>query len=284
MRDRVFSFGIDDPRYPAALRDLKEPPPHVWAIGDLSTLAAPGVAIVGTRRATAYGERIARELASSLARAGACVVSGMARGIDGVAHAAALEVGGRTAAVLGTGVDIAYPASHRPLHRRIADAGVLLSEMPLGAHSGRWTFPRRNRIIAALAQLTIVVEAPSRSGALNTGDHARDLDRVVAAVPGPIDSPQSAGCNELIRDGAQIITSVADALALIGLTPPARGNTEPTEPDERAVWRVLSHGAADLDTLCHEAALPVQRCLAAITALELRGVIECALTGEVQRR
>jgi DNA processing protein len=142
----------------------------------------------------------------------------------------------------------------------------------------------RNRIIAALAQLTIVVEAPTRSGALSTSGHALELNRTIAAVPGAIDSPQSAGCNKLISEGAQIITSVADALSLMGLTPPARGNTEPTEPDERAVWRVLSRGAADVDTLCHDAALPVHRCLAAITALELRGVIECALTGEVQRR
>jgi DNA processing protein len=208
----------------------------------------------------------------------------MARGIDGVAHVAALDVGGRTAAVLGTGVDIAFPAGHRALHRRIANTGLLLSEMPPGAHCHGGSFLQRNRLIAALSDLTIIVEAPLRSGALRTSEDARRLNREVAAVPGPIDSPQSAGCNLLVRDGAQIITSVADALQLVGLTPPARGNKEPDQPDERAVWRALSHGAADLDTLCHRAALPAQRCLVAITALELRGVIECALTGEIHRR
>ena len=284
MRDRIYSVGRDDPRYPAALLDLTDAPAQLWAIGDLDVLAPPIVAIVGTRRATVYGERITRELSASLARAGACIVSGMARGIDGVAHIAALEVNGRTAAVLGTGVDVAYPPSHRALHRRIAASGLLLSEMPIGAHCHGGSFLQRNRLIAALAQLTIIVEAPERSGALRTGSFAEELHRTVAAVPGPIDSPQSVACNLLVRDGAQIITSVADALQLAGLTPPARGNTEPDQPDERAVWRALSDGAADLDTLCHRAALPVQRCLVAITSLELRGVIECALTGEIHRR
>lgn len=284
VRERILTVGIDDPRYPHSLRELTEPPAQLWVIGDLAALMPPVVAVVGTRRATPYGERITRELSASLARAGASVVSGMARGIDGAAHVAALDVGGRTAAVLGTGVDVVYPAGHRALHRRIAGTGVLISEMPPGARCHGGSFILRNRIIAALAQLTIVVEAPFGSGALKTSGFAEELNRTVAAVPGPIDSPQSAGSNQLVRDGAQIITSVADALALIGLTPPARGNTEPTEPDENAVWRALSHGAADLDTLCHRCALPVQRCLVAITALELRGVIECALTGEVHRR
>jgi DNA processing protein len=284
VRDRVYTVGRDDLRYPAGLLDLTDAPARLWAIGTLDALAPPVVAIVGTRRATVYGERITRELAASLARAGACIVSGMARGIDGVAHVAALEAGGRTAAVLGTGVDVAYPAGHRALHRRIASSGLLLSEMPIGAHCHGGSFLQRNRLIAALAQVIIIVEAPAKSGALKTGGFAEQLNRTVAAVPGPIDSPQSFGCNLLVRDGAQIITSVADALQLAGLTPPARGNTEPDEPDERAVWRALSDGAADLDTLCHRAALPAQRCLVAITALELRGVIECALTGEIHRR
>jgi DNA processing protein len=284
VRELIYTFGSDDPRYPAAFLDLTDAPARLWAIGNLDVLAPPVVAIVGTRRATGYGERITRELSASLARAGACIVSGMARGIDGVAHVAALDVGGRTAAVLGTGVDIAYPAGHRALHRRIASAGLLLSEMPVGAPCHGGSFLHRNRLIAALAQVTIIVEAPVQSGALKTGGCAEQLNRTVAAVPGPIDSPQSAGCNLLVRDGAQIITSVADALQLAGLTRPARGNTEPDEPDERAVWRALSDGAADLDTLCNRASLPAQRCLVAITALELRGVIECALTGEIHRR
>jgi len=277
-------IGTGDAAYLAALRELPDPPERLWAIGNLELLALPIVAIVGTRRATSYGERVTRELAGALARAGACVMSGMARGIDGVAHNAALESSGRTIAVLGTGVDIAYPTGHRPLHRRIAREGLLLSELPLGAHAHGGSFPQRNRLIAALARLTIVVEAPRKSGALNTAQHAHDLGRDVGAVPGPIDSPQSEGCNNLLRDGAQVITSAEDALALVGLTPPLRSQRDLDDPDQLSVWSVLADGASDLDALCHRSSLPVQRCLAAVTALELRGAIECCLTGEIRRR
>jgi DNA processing protein len=273
-----------DADYPRALLDLPQPPSTIWRIGDLDVLSRPVVAIVGTRKATAYGERVTRELAGALARAGACVVSGMALGIDGVAHKAALEARGKTAAVLGTGVDIAYPPSHRALHARIASEGLLLSELPPGAHSHGGSFPKRNRLIAALARLTIIVEAPVRSGALYTANDATDMNRDVGVVPGPIDSPKSEGSNDLLRDGAQPIVSAADALALLGLTAPVRTLIEPDDPDQSRVWRALKEGPADLDILCHRASLPVQRCLAAVTALELNGSIECALTGEVRRR
>lgn len=273
-----------DADYPASLIDLSEPPPVLWCIGDTSALDRPVVAIVGTRRSTSYGERITKELSGALARAGACVVSGMARGIDGVAHVAALDAGGATAAVLGTGVDIAYPPSHRSLYKRIAASGVLLSELPPGAHSHGGSFRERNRIIAALARLTIVVEAPVKSGALWTARFALDLHRDLAIVPGPIDSPQCEGSNLLMRDGAHPITSVADALSLLQLTPPVRTLHDPADPDQSRVWKALREGAADLDTLCHRSSLPVHRCLAAVTALELSGTIECALTGEIRRR
>lgn len=279
---RAIAFGDAD--YPAALNDLPDPPPVLWCVGDLSVLNRTVVAIVGTRRSTAYGERMARELAGTLARAGACVISGMARGIDGIAHTAVLDARGLTGAVLGTGVDLVYPPSHRALYRRIEASGVLLSELQPGAHSHGGSFLRRNRLIAALAKVTIVVEAPVKSGALKTAEIARELQRDVAAVLGPIDSPQSEGSNLLFRDGAQPITSVADALSLAGLTPPVRTLRQPADPDQCRVWLALRDGAADLDTLCHRAALPVQRCLAAVTALELNGSIECALTGEIRRR
>lgn len=273
-----------EPDYPAPLEELPQPPERLWWMGDRSVLELPCVAIVGTRRATAYGERITRELAGALARAGACVISGMARGIDGVAHVAALDAHGKTVAVLGTGVDVAYPPSHRALHARIAGHGMLLSELPPGAHSHGGSFPKRNRLIAALARLTIIVEAPIKSGALITAERATDLHRDVGVVPGPIDSPQSEGSNLLLRDGAHPITSAADALALMGLTPAVHTLVDPKDPDQERVWHALRQGPTDLDTLCHRAALPVQRCLTAVTALELSGSIECALTGEVRRR
>lgn len=275
---------LDDDAYPAPLRDLPDPPPALFAVGDLGMLEGPAVAVVGTRRATAYGERVTREIAGALSHAGMMIVSGLARGIDGRAHLAALEAHGRTAAVLGTGVDVAYPAAHRALHAEIAARGVLLSEELPGDRATGGSFPRRNRIIAALAQATIVVEAPARSGALITAERALDLGRTVAAVPGPIDSPQSAGSNELLRDGATVIASVADALTLAGVTPPLPRESTPGTPAERAVWDALGDGALDLDTLAARSALPARDCLAAVTTLELAGAIECALTGEIRRR
>lgn len=276
---------IGDERYPAALLDLRSPPRVLWAIGDLVVLRAPVVAIVGTRKATPYGARATHEIAGALARAGACVISGMARGIDGIAHTAALDVRGRTVAVLGTGVDIAYPAGHRPLHARIREHGLLLSEELPGAHAGPGSFPKRNRLIAALASITIVVEAGVKSGALITAEHALELGRTVAAVPGPIDAPQSAGTNTLLRDGATVIADVADALQLAGLTPRARRpDPEVASSAELAVWVALGDGALDVDTLTVRSGLPARECLAAVTTLELNGAIECGLTGEVRRR
>jgi DNA processing protein len=239
---------------------------------------------VGTRDPSSYAERVTRELCGALARAGAAVVSGMARGIDAAAHRAALDAGGRTAAVLGTGIDVPYPAANAALHAAIARRGLLLSEHAPGERATAGSFPRRNRIIAALAQVTIVVEAGAKSGALITAGHALDLGRVVAAVPGPIDSPRSAGSNELLRDGAVVIASVADAVALLGLERPAAAPRAEVQGDERLVWDALSGGPLDLDTLTARCALPARRCMAAVSALELSGSIEGAMTGEIRRR
>lgn len=256
----------------------------LWSLGDAGTAAPPVIAIVGTRAASAYGERVTRELSGALARAGACIASGMARGIDAAAHRAALDAGGRTVAVLGTGVDIAYPAAHRALHAAIARRGLLLSERAPGDRAGPGSFPSRNRIIAALADVVLVVEAGRKSGALITASAALELGRTVAAVPGPIDDPRSEGSNELLRDGAVVVASAADVLALAGLTPPPRGPAADAGPDERAVWDALARGPADLDTLAARSRLPARRCMAAVTALEIAGAVECAMTGEVRRR
>lgn len=285
---RLIASGED--AYPLRLGELHDPPPVLFAIGALECLREPCVAIVGTRRATSYGERVTFEVAGALARAGVTVISGMARGIDGVAHRAALAAGGRTVAVLGTGVDVAYPIEHRALHAEIADRGLLLSEELPGDRASGGSFPKRNRIIAALATALIVIEAPHRSGALITATHALELNRIIAAVPGPIDVPQSAGSNLLLRDGAIIIAEVADALALVGATGPAAlacaRDEAPsfTDPGQRAVWSALESPACDLDALAARASLPARKCLAAVSALELAGAIECALTGEIRRR
>ncbi len=277
-------LGPTHPDYPAGLRDLPDPPSSLWTVGDLSMVVPPVVAIVGTRRATPYGERITRELASALARAGVCIASGLARGIDATAHRAALAEGGRTLAVLGTGVDVPYPVGHRALHGEIADRGLLLSERPPGSRAVRGCFPRRNRLIAALAKVTIVVEAGALSGALITARHALELGRDVAAVPGPIDAPASVGSNALLRDGAIVIAAVADAMMLAGVTPAARRPRVVPEGDERVVWDALGGGPLELDSLVAATALPAARCLVAVTALELAGSVECELTGEIRRR
>jgi DNA processing protein len=156
--------------------------------------------------------------------------------------------------------------------------------MPPGEHSGPGSFPRRNRIIAGLASLTIVVEAPERSGALITSRRALDIGRDVAAVPGPIDSPQSYGPNELLREGAHPITSVAEAMRLAGLALPVRVSPQLSGENETRIWAALESTAASLDELCGRVALPVAQCLSAVSALEVRGIVECAMTGEIRRR
>jgi DNA processing protein len=267
------------------LRDLPDSPSVLYVDGHGEWLdEGPVVGIVGTRAATVYGERVTREIAAQLARAGALVLSGMARGIDGAAHRGALGAGGRSGAVLGTGIDIAYPAAHRSLHAELCERGVVVTELPPGEKATGGSFPERNRIIAALSDLVIVIEAGEKSGALITASRALELGCVVAAVPGPIDSPQSAGSNELLRDGAQLIASAADALALVGLTAPPRAPAIDVSGVERVVWDALSRGALDLDALASRTALPARELMAAVTRLELSGAVECALTGEVRRR
>jgi DNA processing protein len=186
-------------------------------------------------------------------------------------------------AVLGTGVEVVYPRGHARLQATIAERGLLVSELAPqnAAHGG--SFPRRNRIIAALAAVTVVVEAGVRSGALITATHALELGRTVAAVPGPIDVPQAQGSNELLRDGALLIASIADAVTLLGLDAPIRRVDIPVDGAERKVWDALGMGAADLDTLCARVALPVHEGMAAVSALELRGLVQCTLTGEIRR-
>ena len=255
-------------------------------MGSVSALSQPRVAIVGTRDSTAYGERIARTLTRSLVRAGVSVISGMARGIDGAAHRTAIEEGGNTVAVLGTGIDVPYPVGHRQLHRAIAKRGLVVSENPPGMRAHEGAFPKRNRIIAALAPVTIVVEAGFRSGALNTASQALELGRVVAAVPGPIDSERSGGSNQLLRDGAVFIAAPDDALALLGVSAAKEvAEAMPTLPEsEQKVWDALKHGLTEMDSLPPATGLTMAECLAAVTSLEILGLVECSLAGEIRRR
>jgi DNA processing protein len=276
----------DSARYPGELLSLGEDAPDkLFARGNPDLLdVQPRVAIVGTRRATPYGIRVTRELTTVLVRAGACIVSGMASGIDGVAHRTALDLDGTTIAVLGTGLDQVYPRSHRILQQQIAARGLLLTELEAHEHGMPFTFIHRNRIIAALAKLVIVVEAPEQSGALSTAECAERIGRVVGAVPGPIDQPQSVGANTLLLHNAQPILSAAHALALVGLSPPARVPRSGPDGPEGKVWSALSRGAMDMDSLATATGLPAAECLAVVTRLELAGSVECELTGAIRRR
>lgn len=207
--------------YPSSLDALEDPPVVLFAHGDRALATRAAVALVGSRDCTPYGRRVVREIARRLAGHGVVVVSGLATGIDAEAHAATLAARGGTIAVLGTGVDVAYPASNEQLQRQVARDGLLLSELFPGRRAHAGAFPRRNRLIAALADVVVVVEAGVRSGALITAQVGNAIGRIVAAVPGPIDEAQSAGANRLLRDGAQVIASVDDVVGLVLLT--ARG-------------------------------------------------------------
>lgn len=272
-----------DSRYPAAVTDLSDPPAVLYINGELArferALIPERVAIVGARRATEYGLQQARGLGRGLAAAGLTVVSGMALGVDAAAHAGALEADGLTIAVLACGPDVAYPASKRRLHARIAASGAVVAELPPGTPPRRWCFPARNRIIAALAQATVVVEAGERSGSLITAGQAADLGREVAAVPGLVTAPLAAGTNALIADGAQLIRGAHDVLELLfgaaalQLLPPGPDDRAAAlEPDLRALLERIGGGCDTVAALTGPSGA-VDAVLAGLAQLELRGLV-----------
>jgi len=275
--------------YPASLRDADDAP---WALicrGDPTLLDGleldAAVTIVGARRATSYGREVARELGRELARAGMVVVSGLAFGIDACAHRGALD-GGRTIAVLGCGPDVPYPASNRSLWRQVCETGLVISEFPPGATPWRWTFPARNRIMAALAGMTVVVEAASRSGSLITTDLAADLGRDLGAVPGPVTSRASAGPNNLLAGGACVVRDAQDVLdAMLG---PGRHRvldkrTPALDSDLEAALLAVEAGHASCDAVAIATGLPAPTAAAALARLELLGYLACSSVGNYSR-
>ena len=280
----------DDPGYPPALRDLELPPPALWVLGAPPPVAARAVAIVGSRRADAYGREVAELFARELAAAGLAVVSGFARGIDAAAHRGALAAaeeaeGGEsaacaTAAVLGAGLGVDYPHGHRRLGERIASRGCLLSEFPCGIEPKPWHFPVRNRLIAALAAGVVVVRAARRSGSLITARFALDLGREVLAVPGRIFEPRSAGTNALIADGAHPALAARDVLEVLGVRPPAgaagAGGGEPGAAlppglRGRVLGAMIPGNPAAPEALAAALGEPVDRLLGVLLELELEG-------------
>ena len=275
---RLICFA--DPDYPELLRHIPDPPPILWALGDTSLLQRPSIAIVGARNASSLGTRMTRKLATDLGAAGYTVISGLARGIDAAAHAAALPTG--TIAVQAGGVDVVYPRENAVLHDDIATQGLRLSENALGLIPQARHFPQRNRIIAGLAQATLVVEGAIRSGSLITARDAIDLGREVMAVPGnPMDA-RAAGCNALIRDGATLIRSAQDVIdALAAPEPQAQAKPKQaslplTPPDQIAtkILTLLGPTAVAEDSLIRDVGLPAAQITPHLTTLELEGKIQ----------
>ncbi len=282
-----------DDSYPRLLRETYDPPGVLFLRGELSPRDAVSVAIVGTRHATQYGLRMAERLGAGLARAGFTVVSGLARGIDAAAHQGALEAGGRTLAILGSGVLNIYPPEHKQLAGRVAQSGAVISEYHPRATPIPGVFPQRNRIISALSLGTVVVEGALGSGALITARHAMEQGREVFAVPGQADNPVAQGCHRLIRDGARLVETVQDILDELG--PLVEPSVQPTgevvrhpaelllNAQEQQVLQAIDGTATSVDTVITKSGLPVHQVLATLSVLEMRRLIRRGSGTSVQR-
>jgi DNA processing protein len=284
-----------DDAYPKLLRQIHDPPIGLYRKGAYA-FEHPCIAIVGSRRTTLYGQAVARKLGAELAERGFCVVSGLARGIDTAAHEGALSVGGRTAAVLGTGLDLIYPPENLDLYRRIAETGAILSEFPFGRRADRQSFAMRNRIVAGICEAVVVTESDVDGGAMITARFAGEQGRLIFAVPGRIDQPSSHGCHQLIRDGATLLTSVDDILAelnyLDGLRPapiPA-GATDTTmagglSETEQRVFECFRGGSIlNIDALIGLTQMPAHELGATLMLLELKRLVVKRADGAFEAR
>jgi len=280
---------LGEERYPEPLLDLSQAPSLLFALGDPRFTARRRVGIVGTRHSSPAGDRIAQQMAAAVVRTGAVVVSGMAFGIDAAAHRGAMDAGGGTIAVLGGGVDVPYPPTHAALHRRISTDGLIVAESPVGSRPTKGAFPKRNRIIAALSETLIVIEAGERSGALITARLALDLGRNVAAVPGPIDSPRHVGSNRLLSEGASFIAQIEDVISIAGLETSkattaetqARQTEPASDPSHAAILNAVRAGASDVEDLARSTRLKPRDFAMALSTLELTGDVLVTAAGEV---
>jgi len=276
---------LADAAYPAQLLEVADPPALLYVRGDASLLGRRALAIVGSRTPTPQGLANAESFARAFSHAGVTIVSGLALGIDAAAHRGALDGSGSTIGVLGTGVDVAYPARNAALHERIAASGALVSELPLGTPAAASNFPRRNRLISGLARAVLVVEAAISSGSLITARMAAEQGRDVFAIPGSIHSPLAKGCHALIKQGAKLVESAADVLDELAVT---RGNAPavtvaPGDPAADALLAHLGHEVCDLDTLASRAGLTPAEVSSMLLMLELDGKVASLPGGRVQR-
>ena len=273
-------LGQEDPGYPDRLRTDVEPPAVLFAQGRLDALGGPMVAIVGTRRCTGSGAGFARELGRDLTAAAVSVVSGLALGIDGAAHRGVLDAGGAPVGVVGSGLDVVYPSRHRELWAQVRSAGILLSEAPLGSFPMAWRFPARNRIIAALADIVVVVESHARGGSLHTVREAADRDVQVMAVPGSVRSAASAGTNQLLADGCAPVRDATDVLVALGLSTAARAprvdrRPRPDGPGRRLLAEIEAEPAT-LEHLVVRTGLPLPEVALALEGLAAHGWVACS--------
>lgn len=269
-RAGILPIALSDPRYPPLLASTSDAPPMLFVKGDVSALAAPAVALVGSRAATPYALTVAGRLAADLAAAGFVVVSGLARGVDSAAHAAALQVKGRTVGVLGCGVDRVYPPEHAQLARNIAHAGAVISELPLGVPPRPHHFPLRNRIISGLSSAVVVVEAPEKSGALITASAALEQGRDVLVVPGPVTGGRNRGGHLLLRDGAKPVESADDILLEVGATTETRAAALQAQP----MGQLPENAEFTVDEVATRTGEPPDVVLARLLTLELSGRIQ----------
>lgn len=268
-----------DADYPDMLSEIRGAPPRIYVAGSLPKKDRLSVAIVGARECSNYGRSLAREMGYALGSAGVQVISGMARGIDGEAQQGALDGGGDTYAVLGCGIDICYPKGHRNLYERIPKQGGILTEQPPGMQPLPQFFPARNRIISALADVVVVIEAKDKSGSLITADQALEQGKDVYALPGPVNSNLSRGCNQLIKQGAGVIVSVEDFMEELQISSVAGmgkmiENKIPLESEEKLVYTCLDLYPKSLETMAQETGLSVTRLLTVVFELEMKGYIQ----------
>lgn len=279
---------LGDEAYPPALLEIPDPPVALYVKGDAALLSRPSLAVVGARNATPQGEANAESFSRALSEAGLCIVSGLALGIDAAAHRGGLAGPGSTVAVIGTGADRIYPARNAALARQIAEAGAIISEFPLGIGPLAHNFPRRNRLIAGLAQGVLVVEAALKSGSLITARLATDCGREVFAIPGSIHSPVARGCHQLIRDGAKLVETAVDILDELRLAPreaaPQLASApDDAEGDEALVIGAMGHDPVDMDALVQRTNLTAEALYAILLALELDGRVSRLPGGRLQR-
>lgn len=273
---KVKALACEDPGYPAKLKEIYDYPPVLYVRGDLPVQDEPCLAVVGTRRPTIYGRQVTEEIVADLARSRITIVSGLARGIDSVAHRAALDTGGKTIAVFASGLDIVYPGENAKLAQSIIEQGALVSEHPLGVRPKAEKFPLRNRIMSGLSLGVLVVEAGEKSGALITAQQAVEQNREVFAIPGSILSPASKGTNRLIQEGAKLVRNYADILEELNLTIVVQQmeikEFSPAGEVESAILKQLTPEPNHIDEICRRSGLPMPEVSSTLAMLELKGI------------